>query len=59
MGAVGRTDFPDSNEADLFTSIRKVMALPHDTQLLPGHGEPSRLANEAQFNPYVMEAMSD
>lgn len=59
MGAVGRTDFPDSNEADLFASIRKVMALPPETQLLPGHGEPSRLANEAQYNPFVTEAMSD
>jgi hydroxyacylglutathione hydrolase len=58
MGAVGRTDFPDSDESELYTSIRKVMALPPDTQLLPGHGEPSRLADEAQHNPFVMEAIN-
>lgn len=59
MGAVGRTDFPDSDESDLYASIRKVMALPPDTQLLPGHGEPSRLADEAQHNPFVMEAINN
>jgi len=58
MGAVGRTDFPDSNESDLYASIRKVMALPPETQLLPGHGEPSRLADEAQHNRFVMEAIN-
>jgi glyoxylase-like metal-dependent hydrolase (beta-lactamase superfamily II) len=57
MGAVGRTDLPDSNEDDLFDSIRKVMALPPQTQLLGGHGEPSTLADEARGNPYVIEAM--
>ena len=58
MGAVGRTDFPDSNESDLYASIRKVMALPRETQLLPGHGEPSRLSDEAQHNAFVMEAIN-
>jgi hydroxyacylglutathione hydrolase len=57
MGAVGRTDLPDSNEDDLFDSIHKVMALPAQTQLLGGHGEPSTLADEARGNPYVIEAM--
>ncbi|MGA2581769.1 MAG: MBL fold metallo-hydrolase [Tepidisphaeraceae bacterium] len=57
MGAVGRTDLPDSNPADLNASIRKVMTLPPDTKLMPGHGSPSTLAHEAAENPYVREAM--
>jgi glyoxylase-like metal-dependent hydrolase (beta-lactamase superfamily II) len=57
MGAVGRTDLPDSNESDLYDSIRKMMALPPQTQLLGGHGEPSTLADEARSNPYVIEAL--
>ncbi|MGA2442475.1 MAG: MBL fold metallo-hydrolase [Tepidisphaeraceae bacterium] len=58
MGSVGRTDLPDSNYRDLQGSIRKVMALPPATQLLPGHGPPSRLADEAKNNPFVAEAMN-
>jgi glyoxylase-like metal-dependent hydrolase (beta-lactamase superfamily II) len=52
-GAVGRTDLPDSSEADLARSIAKVMRLPPDTQLLPGHCSASTLADERQTNPYV------
>jgi hydroxyacylglutathione hydrolase len=57
MGAVGRTDFADSNEEDLYESIRKVMKLPGETQLLAGHGEVSRLSDEMGHNPFVREAM--
>jgi len=57
MGSVGRTDLPDSDVSDLQDSIRRVMALPHDTQLLPGHGPPSRLQDEISGNPFVIEAM--
>ncbi len=45
------------NPDDLDASIRKVMALPPETTLLPGHGEPSQLAEEAAENPYVRRAM--
>ena len=56
-GAVGRTDLPDSSEARLFESIKRVMQLPGETMLLPGHGQPSRLEQEAAANPYVRQAM--
>jgi hydroxyacylglutathione hydrolase len=56
-GAVGRTDLPDSDERQLNDSIRKVMALPPQTQLLPGHGRPGTLADERQSNPYVRAAL--
>jgi hydroxyacylglutathione hydrolase len=52
-GAVGRTDLPDSDEQQLVQSIRKVMRLPPQTQLLPGHCATSTLAAERQTNPYV------
>jgi len=58
MGAVGRTDLPDSNPYDLDESIRKIMKLPPATRLLPGHGPSSRLADEAKNNPYVIKAIS-
>jgi hydroxyacylglutathione hydrolase len=58
-GSVGRTDLPDSNHAQLIESIRKVMRLPHDTQLLPGHGQPGTLAYEMETNPFVRDAVDD
>jgi hydroxyacylglutathione hydrolase len=58
MNAVGRTDLPDSNEDDLYDSIRKVMKLPPETRLLPGHGEAVILLTQADYNPYVAEALA-
>jgi glyoxylase-like metal-dependent hydrolase (beta-lactamase superfamily II) len=56
-GAVGRTDFADSSPAALYTSIRRVMQLPPDTRLLPGHGDVGTRADELENNPYVRAAM--
>ena len=58
-GSVGRTDLPDSDHAELERSIRKVMKLPPDTRLLPGHGQISTLEDEARENPFVQEALSE
>jgi len=59
MGAVGRTDFEDSDPAALNASIRRVMKLPGDTQLLPGHGPPSHLDDERGNNEWVQEALGE
>ena len=56
-GAVGRTDLPDSDPAALYTSIRRVMELPPETRLLPGHGQPGTLVEELETNPYVRAAL--
>ena len=56
-GSVGRTDLPDSDHAELERSIRRVMNLPPETRLLPGHGEVSTLELERMTNPYVQEAL--
>jgi glyoxylase-like metal-dependent hydrolase (beta-lactamase superfamily II) len=56
MGAVGRTDLPDADPGQLEASIRRVMKLPPDTRLLPGHGDVSTLGDERETNPYVREA---
>ena len=56
-GAVGRTDFADSSPAALYASIRRVMRLPPETRLLPGHGDVGTLADELETNPYVRAVM--
>jgi glyoxylase-like metal-dependent hydrolase (beta-lactamase superfamily II) len=57
MGAVGRTDLPDSNHAHLLQSIRRIMKLPPETRLMPGHGDPGTLRSEIETNPYVQQAV--
>ena len=57
MGAVGRTDFPDCSFKDLQASLRRIIQLPGETQLLPGHGHPSLLSEELESNSYVREAL--
>ena len=56
-GSVGRTDLPDSDHAALERSIRRVMQLPPDTRLLPGHGDVSSLDQERVMNYAVQEAL--
>jgi len=57
-GSIGRTDLPDSDHAELEKSIRRVMELPGDTRLLPGHGDVSTLDDERRENPYVQAALA-
>ncbi len=54
-GAIGRYDLPDSNYDDLCASVRKVMNLPPETNLLPGHGNVSTLGDELKTNPFVKQ----
>jgi len=56
-GSIGRTDLPDSNHGDLEDSIRRVMKLPLETRLLPGHGDISTLREELEHNAYVRLAI--
>src|SRR3954452_11720170 len=56
-GSIGRTDLPDSDHAQLEESIRKIMKLPPDTRLLPGHGDVSTLGEERENNAYVREIL--
>jgi hydroxyacylglutathione hydrolase len=58
MGAVGRTDLPDSDHSALLASIVRVMkTLPGTTRLLPGHGRVSTLDEERAGNDWVRAAV--
>ncbi len=54
-GSIGRTDLPDSNQADMEASLRKVLALPDETRLLGGHGPATTLGEERRANPFLIE----
>jgi len=54
QGAIGRTDFPLGNHADLIGSIvGKLWPLGGDTAFVPGHGPMSNFARERASNPFV------
>ena len=52
-GSVGRTDFPGGSMAELLNSLRKLMELPDDTLVIPGHGDFTSIGEERRSNPYI------
>ncbi len=55
-GSIGRTDFPGCSSAELLRSIRtRLLTLPGDTRLYPGHGGATTIDRERTSNPYLRE----
>ncbi len=53
-GGVGRTDFPGGSMQDEILSIRtKLLTLPPETRVYPGHGPITTIAEEKAFNPFL------
>lgn len=53
-GSVGRTDFPGADFDTLAASIRReLFTLPPDTRVWPGHGPPTTVGDEREYNPFV------
>ena len=52
-GSVGRTDLPGGNYATLIASLQELMKLPGETVVYPGHGEPTTIAHEQRYNPFI------
>ena len=48
-GTYGRTDLPSSSYKDIKNSISKLMRLPNETKVYPGHGEPTTIEHEKQI----------
>ena len=49
-GSVGRTDLPGGNSVELKKSFSRLMLLPPDTKILPGHGRESTVGEEKETN---------
>ena len=53
-GSIGRTDLPGGDYERLIVSIMdKLMGLPGDTDILPGHGVYSSISRERVANPFL------
>lgn len=58
-GSVGRTDFPGSSAEALIDSIRqKLLILPDETQVYPGHGPQTTIDEERRSNPFLAGTQS-
>ncbi len=54
-GSIGRTDLPGGDYDTLIDSMRrKILGLPFDTIVLPGHGESTTLGLERGSNPFLV-----
>jgi len=52
---IGRTDFPGCSHERLIKSIHdKLMVLPDETIVYPGHGPPTTIGDERRGNPFLL-----
>jgi glyoxylase-like metal-dependent hydrolase (beta-lactamase superfamily II) len=57
VGGCGRTDFPGGNTAEMWQSLQRLLRLPEETRVYPGHNygdtATSTIGHEARHNPYL------
>ncbi|MGA8257793.1 MAG: MBL fold metallo-hydrolase [Nocardioides sp.] len=59
-GSIGRTDLPGGDHPTMLRSLAsKVLTLPDDIVVLPGHGEQTSIGRERQVNPYLLDLIGD
>lgn len=55
-GSIGRTDLPGGDTGQIMESLRtKVLTLPDDTVVLPGHGPQTTIGRERVANPFLQD----
>lgn len=51
---IGRCDFPGGDEHQLIKALKeRILTLPDDVQVLPGHGDSTTIGYERQYNPFL------
>ena len=52
--SIGRTDLPGGDGRQILRSIHdKLLGLPEETVVIPGHGPETTIAREKRFNPFL------
>ena len=55
-GSIGRTDLPGGDHSTMLETLRhKVLSLPDDIVVLPGHGEQTSIGRERATNPFLLD----
>lgn len=53
-GSIGRTDLPSGDQAALMRALRdRVLTLPDETLVYPGHGPETTIGRERRHNPFL------
>jgi glyoxylase-like metal-dependent hydrolase (beta-lactamase superfamily II) len=54
--SIGRTDLTGGSKNTLLKSIsEKILILPDETEIYPGHGDKTKLINEKKYNPFLQK----
>ena len=59
-GSIGRTDFPGGDyKQEMASIVEKLLQLPDETVVLPGHMRQTTIAVEREMNPYVQQELRE
>jgi hydroxyacylglutathione hydrolase len=54
--SIGRTDLPGGNPRQILSSIKtKLLVLPEETVVIPGHGGATTIGREKELNPFLQK----
>ena len=54
QGSIGRTDLPGGSHPQILRSIHeKLLVLPDEVLVIPGHGDPTTIGDEREHNPFL------
>ena len=57
-GSIGRTDLPGGSFEELMASMaEKILPMPDDMHVLPGHGQVTTIGFERRTNPFILELL--
>ena len=54
-GFIGGTDLPFASNEEIMSSLKRLLSLPNDTLVYPGHMETTDIGRERANNPYLPE----
>jgi hydroxyacylglutathione hydrolase len=59
-GSIGRTDLPGGDHPTMLATLRdKVLTLPDDIVVLPGHGDQTTIGRERATNPFLLDVAAN
>jgi glyoxylase-like metal-dependent hydrolase (beta-lactamase superfamily II) len=59
-GSIGRTDLPGGSYEELMASMaEKILPMPNDVNVLPGHGPVTTVGQERRTNPFLLELQAE
>ena len=58
-GSIGRTDFPGGDyDQEMHSIVNRLLELPEDTIVLPGHMMETTIRQERATNPFILQELT-